>query len=93
MDQTKKSRYRQSGISEHMNLMDMESTDMPISQSIVDNLKYISNINLRKHIPQGIQRDIINRNKNTISRLSEKNHDFIKKQKKKELELPKGALQ
>jgi hypothetical protein len=63
-----------------------------INQSQVDNLNYIRTVNLRKHIPQGINRDIINRNKTAIASLSMKNKRFIQNQQRKELDLPPGAI-
>lgn len=48
-----------------------------MSQSQVDNLNYIKTVNLRKEIPQGINRDIINRNKIEIANLSIQNKKFI----------------
>lgn len=51
-----------------------------MTQSQLDNLNYIKTMNLRKQIPQGINQEIINRNKDAISTLSLKNKSFIQSQ-------------
>lgn len=63
------------------------------SQSHLDNQNYIATVNLSKHINQGIQRDIIDRNKKSVLILSKKNQKFIQKQKQIEKHLVPGTIE
>lgn len=63
------------------------------NQSKTDNEKHKNTVGLRKEIPQNIQRDIIDRNCMTVSKLSRKNADFIREVREQDLDLAEGAIE
>ena len=59
----------------------------------VEKIKSISAMNLRKHIPQNIKKDIINRNISTVAKISDANSLAIIKNRQFLADLPPQALE